>query len=154
MRSTPPAAASPRAARYQALADFRYELRRFLRFSEQAASAVGLTPKQHQALLAVHGFPGRARCSIGELAERLAIRHHSAVGLVNRLVARGLMRREPGTDDRRLVFVRLTPRGERLLGRLAEAHQAELRRVGPQLRLLLRRLAADGAPHRNGHDLR
>lgn len=129
------------AVDHQALANFRYWLRQFLRFSEEAASAVGITPTQHQALLAVSGFPGRDRITIGELAERLQVRHHSAVGLVDRLVAQGLMRREQGRDDRRRVFVRLTPRGARLLERLSAAHEAELRRIGPELRAVLRRLA-------------
>ena len=121
------------AAELEALATFRYTLRQFLAFSDEAARAVGLTPQQHQALLSVQGFPGRAQVTISELAERLQIRHHSAVGLVNRLVALKLLRRVAGQTDRRQVFVRLTPAGARLLDRLSEAHRAELRRLGPQL---------------------
>ena len=120
-------------AEYEALANFRYALRQFIHFSEEAAGAVGLTPRQHQALLAIKGFPGRDRVLIGELAERLQVRHHSAVGLVDRLVAQGLVTREQGTDDRRRVMVALTADGARLLEQLATTHREELRRVGPQL---------------------
>ena len=120
-------------AEYEALANFHYALRQFIHFSEEAAGAVGLTPRQHQALLAIKGFPGRDRVLIGELAERLQVRHHSAVGLVDRLVAQGLVTREQGTDDRRRVMVALTADGARLLEQLATTHREELRRVGPQL---------------------
>ncbi|MFO7170850.1 MAG: MarR family transcriptional regulator [Chloroflexota bacterium] len=124
-------------AEYEMLAAFRYELRRFLRFSEEAARAAGIEPRQHQALLAVKGFPQRDRVTIGELAEQLQIKHHSAVELVGRLVALGLLERVPGTEDRRQVFVKLTPRGEELLEGLAAVHRAELRRIGPHLAKLL-----------------
>jgi DNA-binding MarR family transcriptional regulator len=120
-------------AELEALAAFRYTLRQFLAFSDEAARAVGLTPQQHQALLSIQGFPSRNQVTISELAERLQIRHHSAVGLVNRLVALQLLRRVAGQTDRRQVFVRLTPAGARVLDRLSEAHRAELRRLGPQL---------------------
>lgn len=125
---------------YQALASFRYALRQFLRFSEEAAQAVGLTPQQHQALLAIKGFPGRDRVTVRELAERLQIRHHSAVGLVDRLAAQGLVERQPDTTDRRQVYVALTPRGLELLARLSAAHRHELRRIGPHLHRLLEQL--------------
>ncbi|MCC7361236.1 MAG: MarR family transcriptional regulator [Anaerolineales bacterium] len=120
-------------AELEALAAFRYTLRQFLAFSDQAARAVGLTPRQHQALLSLQGIPGRHALTISEFAERLQIRPHSAVGLVNRLVALRLLRRVAGRADRRQVFVRLTPAGARLLESLSEAHRAELRRLGPQL---------------------
>ncbi len=128
-------------ADYEALAAFRYALRQFLRFSEEAAEAVGLTPQQHQALLAIRGFPGREQVTIGELAERLQIRHHSAVGLVDRLVAQKLVARESADDDRRQVYVRLTPGGMSALEQLSAAHRAELRRIGPQLGQLLAQLS-------------
>jgi DNA-binding MarR family transcriptional regulator len=118
---------------YEALATFRYVLRQFLRFSEEAASSVGLTPQQHQALLAIRGYPGRDSILIGELAERLQIRHHSVVGLIDRLVSLGLVAREQGTGDRRQVFVMLTDAGADLLERLSTAHRGELRRIGPQI---------------------
>jgi DNA-binding MarR family transcriptional regulator len=131
-------------AEYELLASFRYALRRFLRFSEEAARAAGINPQQHQALLAVKGFPGRDRITISELAERLQIRHHSAVGLVNRMVAQGLLSREPATDDRRQVYIALTPRGDALIEQLGAAHKAELRRLGPQLTELIARLQGEG----------
>jgi DNA-binding MarR family transcriptional regulator len=111
-----------------------------LHFSGQQAQAVGLTPQQHQALLAIRGFPQGERMVIGELADRLQIQHHSAVGLVDRLEAQGLVVREPALTDRRQVFVTLTPQGAAVLGRLAAAHREELRRIGPQMRELLARL--------------
>ena len=118
---------------YESLSAFRYALRRFLRFSEEAAESVGLTPRQHQALLAVKGFPGRERVTNGELAERLQIKHHSAVGLVNRLEALGLIVREQGESDRREFYIALTDRGGELLELLTAAHREELRRIAPQL---------------------
>jgi DNA-binding MarR family transcriptional regulator len=129
-------------ADYATLAEFRYLLRGFLSFSEDAAPGSGLTAQQHQALLAIKGFRGRERITVGELAERLGLRHHSAVGLVDRLAARGLVRREADRADRRQVWIGLTPRAEALLARLSVAHRDELRRVAPLLRALLRRLSA------------
>jgi DNA-binding MarR family transcriptional regulator len=127
-------------AEYELLATFRYRLRQFLRFSEEAARAVGLEPQQHQALLAVKGFPERDWVTVGELAEMLQIRHHSAVGLVNRLAARGYLVRMSAEDDRRQVHVTLTTQGAALLEQLTTSHKEELRRLGPQLHLLLSRL--------------
>jgi DNA-binding MarR family transcriptional regulator len=127
-------------AEYEALATFRYALRQFLSFSAQQAQAVGLTAQQHQALLAIRGSPERDRLVIGELADRLQIQHHSAVGLVDRLEAQGLVTREHAQADRRQVFVALTPQGVEVLGRLAAAHREELRRIGPLMRDLLARL--------------
>jgi len=124
---------------YETLAAFRHALRRFLAFSARAARTAGLSPQQHQALLAVKGRAG-GRPRIGELAAQLQLRHHSAVGLVDRLAGRGLVRRERSTADRRQVGVALTARGERLLAGLSAAHRDELRRVGPELRALLARL--------------
>ncbi len=102
---------SIRKSEYQALAEFRYALRQFLRFSAEAAKSVGLTAKQHQALLAIQGFPGRERITISELAERLQIRHHSAVGLVDRLSTQSLLVRERSTEDRRQIFVKFNYKG-------------------------------------------
>ena len=95
------------------------------------------TAKEHQVLLAIKGFPGREHVSVGELAGNLHLKHHSAVGLVDRLSARQLVRRDYAQADRRRVEVRLTPRGEALLRKLSAAHLAELRRLGPELRRLL-----------------
>ena len=88
-------------AQYEALAAFRHALRKFLRFSETAAQAAGVTPQQHQALLAIKGFPGRDQVTVGELAERLQLRHHSVVGLIDRLVLEKLVIRLPSPKDRR-----------------------------------------------------
>ena len=129
-------------AEYELLASFRYALRQFLRFSEESARAVDLKPQQHQALLAVKGFPGRDRVTISELAERLQIRHHSAVGLVDRLVAHGLLVRESAAGDRRQVYVSLTHQGDVVLEQLTTAHKAELRRLWPDINAVLERLSA------------
>lgn len=128
-------------AEYEELAAFRYALRQFLHFSEQAAASVDLTPQQHQALLAIMGYPGRDRVLIGELAERLQIRHQSAVELVDRLHLRGYVDREHDTADKRQVYVTLTEKGLEMLDSLTATHREELRRIGPQLNLLLQRLS-------------
>lgn len=128
-------------SQYEMLAAFRHALRLFIRFSEQAAEAVGITPQQHQALLAIKGFPGRDWVTVGELAEQLQLRHHSAVGLIDRLVAQKLVARTPSTQDRRQVFVRLTRPGEHMLERLSSAHSSQLKQIAPELNLLLKRFA-------------
>jgi DNA-binding MarR family transcriptional regulator len=128
-------------SQYEMLAAFRYALRQFLHFSEAAAHAAEITPQHYQALLAVKGFPGRDCVTVGELAERLRLRHHSAVGLVDRLVAERLVVRTPSARDRRQVHVQLTSRGENVLGRLSSAHSAQLKRIGPELMLRLKQLA-------------
>jgi DNA-binding MarR family transcriptional regulator len=122
---------------YESLSSFRYALRRFLKFSEDAAQAVGLTPNQHQALLTIKGYRGREYVTNGELAERLQIKHHSAVGLVNRLEAQGLIVRRHGENDKREVYVALTERGAELLERLAAVHKEELKRIAAQLSNIL-----------------
>jgi DNA-binding MarR family transcriptional regulator len=124
---------------YRALADFRYQLRRFLRFSTQAARAAGLEPQQHQLLLAIKGMPDGLEATVGTLAERLQIQHHSTVELVDRMEGRGLVRRLRSADDRRRVLVNLTARGETLLARLSAVNRAEVRSIGPRL---MRALAA------------
>lgn len=125
-------------AHYETLAAWRRALRRFLRFSEEAAEAAGLPTQQHQALLAIKGFPGRDRVTVGELADWLGVRHHSAVGLVDRLAKRRLVRRAPAPEDRRRVYVSLTAAGETLIERLSQAHLRELRQIGPELRRLIK----------------
>jgi DNA-binding MarR family transcriptional regulator len=127
-------------SQYENLAAFRYALRQFLHFSEQAAERAGITPQQHQALLAIKGFPNRDIVTVGELAERLQLRHHSTVGLLDRLMDLKLVRREPSVTDRRQVLVRLSPRGEQILDRLSAAHEEQLMRVGPELSAALKRL--------------
>ena len=124
-------------ADYRRLAEFRHLLRRFLMFSETAAEKAGLTAQQHQALLAIKGFGAGAPVAIGALAERLGIRHHSAVGLADRLAANGLVTRRSGTADRRTVLLELTPKAETLLARLSAAHRDELARLAPLLQALL-----------------
>jgi DNA-binding MarR family transcriptional regulator len=125
---------------YQALAEFRYQIRKFLRFSEQAVRETGLEPGQYQLLLAIKGMPEGVRPRIREVANRLQIQHHSAVELVNRLEAGGYVRRERAEDDRREVLLALTPKGERVLGELALHHHNELRSAAPSLVAALRRL--------------
>jgi DNA-binding MarR family transcriptional regulator len=132
-------------ADYERLAEFRWALRQFLHFSEAAARAAGLSPQHHQALLAIKGFPGREQVLLGELAERLQIRPHSAVGLANRLMAKGYVRRAPDQTDRRRVFLSLTARGEAVLERLSIAHRQQLRALGPQLTRLLQQLATQAS---------
>lgn len=118
---------------YQALAEFRYQIRRFLHFSETAAQGEGLEPQQHQMILAIRASAEPEGPTIRTLAECLLIRHHSAVGLIDRLVHRGLVQRTPGTKDRREVRVNLTREGEGILGRLSAQHRAELRESIPAL---------------------
>lgn len=118
---------------YQALAEFRYQLRRFLCFSERAARAAGLEPQQHQLLLAVKGLPEGRKATISALAERLQLAHHSTVELVDRLAERGFIERCRGEGDQRWVFVTLTSQGEVVLRTLSSAHRAELQSTGPAL---------------------
>lgn len=117
---------------YAALHAFRHEIRRFLNFSNDAANAAGVEPQQHQLLLAVRAAPDRS-LRVGEIAERLQVRHHSAVELVNRAVREGLVTRGRSPLDRRDVLVALTARGSALLEELSVHHRRELRRAGPAL---------------------
>lgn len=133
-------------AEYELLAEFRRALRQFFHFSEEAARRMGLEPQQHQALLAVLGHPGRDQVALGELAEHLQIRPHSAVGLVNRLEKQGLVSRKTNPVDKRRVHVGLTAHGREVLETLSAAHRDELRRLGPGIGDLLRRLAVPDSP--------
>ena len=123
---------------YQRLAEFRYQLRSFLKFSERAASKMGLRPQQHQALLAIKGTPG-GRVTIGILAERLGIRHNSAVELIDRLIKNGLVERRHNPTDRREVLIDLTNRAEQILAKLSLAHRNEIKKLAPLLIGLLAR---------------
>lgn len=133
-------------ADYEALAQIRYVLRKFTGFSEQAARAAGLTAQQHQALLAIHGFQGRKRVTIGELAERLNLRHHSVVGLIDRLSVKALVRRGHDVLDGRRVLIELTVRGRSMLAELSLAHGDELRRLAPLLIRLLAQVQGNSNP--------
>lgn len=124
---------------YKSLAELRFQIRRFLAKSEQAARSVGLEPRQHQLMLALKGLSGDVRPCIRELATRLHIQHHSAVELVNRLAKAGYLRREVAGQDRRVVLLSLTPRGEKVLRDLSLYHHTELRSDGPALIAALRR---------------
>jgi DNA-binding MarR family transcriptional regulator len=123
---------------YQLLADFRYILRQFLSFSEEAAGQADLAPQQHQVLLAIKGAGGKL--SIGGLAQKLLVRPHSAVGLVDRLVEAKLLKRTSDEKDRRRVFLTLTPTAERVLKTLAATHRGEIGRIAPLLQSLLSEL--------------
>ena len=133
---------TPTRADYQALAAYRHALRRFLHFSTEAARAAGHTQQQYQVLLAVKAGTDLTGLTIGELAETMHLRHHSAVGLVDRLTKRGLLRRKIDQKDRRRVHVRLTARGERVLSGLAIVHRDELRRLREPLVQSLQKLGA------------
>ncbi len=114
---------------YAALLGFRTALRRFLHWSEEQARAVGLTPAQHQLLLAVKGHGERDGPTIGEVADYLALRHHSAVELVDRAQRAGLLQRSRDPDDHRVIRLRLTASGEQHIRRLSALHLAELRQL-------------------------
>lgn len=125
---------------YQSLAEFRHQIRRYIRFSEKVVRNANLEPRQYQMLLALKGLPGNVRPRIAELAEQLQIQHHSAVELVDRLENGGLVHRERGTNDRREVLVVLTPTGEKVIRELVIYHRAELSTRGPELLEALRRV--------------
>jgi DNA-binding MarR family transcriptional regulator len=129
---------------YQALAEFRYQIRRFLHFSEQVVKNAGLERGQYQLMLAIKGMPPGVRPRIRELANRMQVRHHSAVELVNRLEAGGFVHRTRAEDDRREVLLALTPKGEKVLAELALHHHDELRSAGPDLVTALRRIMREG----------
>jgi DNA-binding MarR family transcriptional regulator len=118
---------------YRALAEFRFQIRSFLAFSERSAREHGIEPQQHQLLLACKGLPEGSRPTIGTLAQRLCVEHHSAVALVDKLEANKLVQRKQSPIDRREVLVHITKRGEALLTALTELHSEQLGLVGSQL---------------------
>lgn len=118
---------------FEALARFRFGIRRYLRFSEETVRHHGLAPQQYQLLLALKGFPAREWATVGELAERLQLRHHSVVELINRAQRQDLVRRVPHPADARAVRVELTDYGQEILARLSALHRDELRRMGSTL---------------------
>jgi DNA-binding MarR family transcriptional regulator len=133
---------------YQSLAELRYQVRKFVHFSELAARKAGMEPRQHQLLLAIKGLPKDVRPRIGELAKRLQLQHHSTVELANRLARRGYIRRRRDSGDRREVLLDLTAKGESVLRRLSLDHRQELRNAGPMLMGALLRVLGS-APRRS-----
>lgn len=129
---------------YRRLAAFRYEIRKFLAFSEQAAREAGIEPQQHQLLLALRGLPVGIRPTVGAIAERLCVQHHTAVALVDKLEARRLVVRERSAEDRREVLLRLTPEGEAILLTLSAIHQGQIAVVGPTMVSALQFLVGGG----------
>jgi DNA-binding MarR family transcriptional regulator len=125
---------------FKAMAELRYQIRRFLRFSENAAREAGIEPQQHQLLLAVRGLPEELKPTVGVLAERMQIQHHSTVELIDRLVERGFLLRLRSTDDKRQVLVKLTRDGEDFLQRLSLHHLQELQAAGPRFVKVLQSL--------------
>jgi DNA-binding MarR family transcriptional regulator len=125
---------------YRSLAEFRHALRTFLRFSEEAARAAGLTPSQHQLLLAIRGHAGEGQPSLSAVAERLQLKHHSAGELVGRAAANGLVERWEDADDGRRTLLALTPTGEAVLAELSVLHRRELRRFRQEMSDVLREL--------------
>ncbi len=135
---------SVKKADYEALAEFRYALRKFLAFSENAASRAGLTPQQHQVLLSIKGAPETDWLSISQIAERLLLRHHTAVELVDRLVALGLVIRIADSEDGRRIQVHVTKDGEERLSALSASHIEEVKNIQPTLRKLLKQFQRSG----------
>jgi DNA-binding MarR family transcriptional regulator len=128
-------------SQYMQLEEFRFQIRRFLNFSEAAARASGIEPQQHQALLVLKGLPPDILPTIGHIAERLMLKHHSAVGLVDRLQGLGLVSRQVNAGDARQVLVLLTTKGERLLHGLSVAHRTELEEMAPRLTSILQSIS-------------
>jgi DNA-binding MarR family transcriptional regulator len=137
------------AAEYQALAEFRYQLRRFLRNMEEHAREIGHHPQQYQLLLAIKGLPRGQAPTIGALAERMQLNHNSTVELIDRCEKRGLLRRAKGDTDRRMVTLAITPDGEQVLRQQASAARLELQTVGPILAESIRQLLQN-SKHRGG----
>ncbi|HZA53438.1 MAG TPA: MarR family transcriptional regulator [Candidatus Udaeobacter sp.] len=131
---------------FKAMAELRYQIRRFLRFSENAARQAGIEPQQHQLLLAIRGLPDGVTPTIGALAERMQLQHHSTVELIDRLVERGFLFRLRATDDRRQVLVKLTHDGEEFLEKLSLHHLQELQSVGPTFVKVLQSLIENSQP--------
>jgi DNA-binding MarR family transcriptional regulator len=128
---------------FKAMAELRYQIRKFLRFSENAARQAGIEPQQHQLLLAIRGLPDGASPTIGVLAERMQLQHHSTVELVDRLVDRNFLCRLRSTNDRRQVLVKLTHDGEEFLQKLSLHHLEELQSAGPTFVKVLNSLLND-----------
>jgi DNA-binding MarR family transcriptional regulator len=120
---------------FETLSEFRYRLRRFLRFSEQVTRKNGITPLQYLLLLHIKGFPGRSWATVGELAERLQAQHHGTVALISRCESLGWVERRQGQPDRRAVEVHLTPEGEHIAEKMVRLHRDEL--LSPEISALV-----------------
>jgi DNA-binding MarR family transcriptional regulator len=142
-------------AEYQAMAELRYHIRTFLRFSENAARQAGIEPRQHQLMLAVKGLPDGVKPTIGALAERMQLQHHSIVGLVDRLVQRGFLVRLRAMDDKRRVLIKLTRDGEECLQKLSLHHLQEIQSAGPRfvsvLQSLIEKTRSNDSRNKNWH---
>ena len=126
---------------YEALASFRYAMRKFLRFSkEELAARAQLTPEQYEALLAIRAFRSKRGLTISDLSERLQVKHHTAISLVDKLAARNVLVRRPSTEDRRLVYLQLTRKGRGVLSSVAAIHREELKMRSPEMIDALKRL--------------
>lgn len=125
---------------YAALAEFRHQIRRFVRFSKEVSRNTGLKPQQHQLMLTLKGLPEGTHPRVGEIAQRLQLKHHSTVELIGRLAARGYVRRHQGEADKREVWLTLARRGESVLRKLSLQHLTELRVPGPALVAALERI--------------
>lgn len=132
---------------FEHLLELRTGLRRFLRWSEQQAAAAGLTPAKHQLLLAIRGHPDPAGPTIGEIADYLVLRHHSAVGLIDRAESDGLVKRSPDPTSKSVVRVTLTPAGAAKLDALAQAHLEELAHLAPTMRALWKAVEQGDGTH-------
>ena len=130
---------------FETLAAFRYQIRKFLRFSKDLLYSEDLTPDQYQALLAIRASSSKGQLSIRDLAEQLQVRHHSTVGIVDQLVLRNAVVRVVAPSDRRKILLTLTEKGEELIQRLAPPHHGELARLSPEMIQILQRLAAEPA---------
>lgn len=138
------------SAEYQALAELRYRLRKFVGEGDAVARAAGLEPQQYLLLLALRGLPPGVEATISTLADRLALKHHSAVELIDRMESHGYVRRNRSRDDRRRVLVALLPRGEKLLEQVARHRIEELRSTGTTLVNAISALLENGGPSRRG----
>ena len=136
--SSPPLDLPPQ--HYRQLAEFRYQLRQFLHFSEQVARVNGIEPRQYQLMLAIRGLPSDMRPTVTAISSRLCLRHHSTVELIDRLVKRGAAMRRQSEVDRREVLIQLTPSGNELLQQLAALHWQELQKLGPELSETLQKI--------------
>ncbi len=138
---------------YRRLAEFRYQMRRFLHFSQQAASEAGIHPRQYQLLQVIAGIPEDMSPTIAAVASRMCLRHNSAVELVNRTIEANLIRKAPDPVDHRRLLLQITPSGQKLLASLVEFHLRELDELGPELIRSLKRVLSMWQVNRNGREV-